>query len=79
MVSILVRCSALTISFECRWARFKRVLAVSGMEGDCRYSAGNQSVANLRTPEVATDRPGGAEEGGKSEGDLEGEAIRGKG
>ena len=55
------------------------MLAVSGMEGDCRYSAGNQSVANLRTPEVVTDRPGGAEEGGKSEGDLEGEAMRGKG
>ena len=55
------------------------MLAVSGMEGDCRYSAGNQSVANLWTPEVATERPEGAEEGGKSEGDLEGEAMGGKG
>ena len=52
------------------------MLLVSGMEGDCRYSAGNQSVASLGTLDVVTDRPeGGAEDEGKSEGDMGGQAL----
>ena len=46
------------------------------MAGDCRYSAGNQSVANLETLDAVTDRPeGGAEDEGKSEGDMEEQAM----
>ena len=46
------------------------------MEGDCRYSAGNQSVASLGTLDVVTDRPeGGSEDEGKSEGDMGGQAL----
>ena len=29
------------------------------MAGDCRYSAGNQSVANIGTLDAVTDRPDG--------------------
>ena len=52
------------------------MLLVSGMAGDCRYSAGNQSVANLGTLNAVTEGPdGGAEDEGKSEGDMGGQAM----
>ena len=52
------------------------MLLVIGMVGDCRYSPGNQSVANLGTLDAVTDRPdGGAEDEGKSEGDMGGQAL----